>query len=102
MENFVSSCELLKCLLCHDAPCSKACPYKQDPAKVIKSLRFANYEGALKNLNDACKNCGAPCEKQCVLGSEIKIKKILSNCYSRKEQLNFDYKKLILKVIFVE
>ena len=60
-------------------------------------MRFANYEGALKNLNDACKNCSAPCEEHCVLGSEIKIKKILSNFYSRKEQLNFDYKKADIK-----
>ena len=32
--------EASRCLLCHDAPCSKSCPAKTDPAKFIRSLRF--------------------------------------------------------------
>ena len=27
--------EASRCLLCHDAPCSKSCPAKTDPAKFI-------------------------------------------------------------------
>ena len=32
--------EVSRCLLCHDAPCSKACPAQTNPAKFIRSLRF--------------------------------------------------------------
>jgi NADPH-dependent glutamate synthase beta chain and related oxidoreductases len=37
--------EASRCLLCLDAPCSKACPAGTDPAKFIRSLRFKNLEG---------------------------------------------------------
>ncbi len=97
MDDFISSCELMKCLLCHDAPCSKACPFKQNPGKVLRSLRFENNKGALKNLEDCCKNCSAPCEKECVLSSKVEIKKILSNGCSMKKELNLDYKKADIK-----
>jgi len=39
--------EASRCLLCHDAPCSKACPAESDPAKFIRSLRFRNSNFAL-------------------------------------------------------
>ena len=38
--------EASRCLLCHDAPCSKACPAGTDPAKFIRSVRFKNVKGA--------------------------------------------------------
>ena len=31
--------EAQRCLLCYDAPCSKACPAGTDPAKFIRSVR---------------------------------------------------------------
>ena len=30
--------EAARCLLCHDAPCSKGCPAGTDPAKFIRSI----------------------------------------------------------------
>ena len=30
--------EASRCLLCHDAPCSKSCPAKTDPAKFMKTI----------------------------------------------------------------
>lgn len=47
------------CLLCHQAPCTKACPHGCDPAKVIRSLRFDNASGATKSAqkNEACLMC---------------------------------------------
>ena len=42
--------EASRCLLCHDAPCSKACPAESDPAKFIRSLRFRNIKGAAETL----------------------------------------------------
>ncbi|NLG86692.1 MAG: FAD-dependent oxidoreductase [Firmicutes bacterium] len=42
--------EASRCLLCHDAPCSKACPAETDPAKFIRSLRFRNFKGAMETI----------------------------------------------------
>ena len=37
------------CLLCRDAPCTKACPYMVEVDKIIRSLRFENKAGQLIN-----------------------------------------------------
>lgn len=42
--------EASRCLLCYDAPCSKACPAGTDPAKFIRSLRFRNTKGAVETI----------------------------------------------------
>lgn len=42
--------EAARCLLCHDAPCSKACPANTDPAKFIRSVRFRNIKGAADTI----------------------------------------------------
>lgn len=40
--------EASRCLLCHDAPCSQACPAQTDPGKFIRSIYFRNFKGAAK------------------------------------------------------
>jgi NADPH-dependent glutamate synthase beta subunit-like oxidoreductase len=35
-----------RCLLCHDAPCSKGCPAGTEPDRFIRKLRFKNLKGA--------------------------------------------------------
>ena len=75
---------IVACLLCFDAPCSSNCPHNVDPAKRIRSLRFANTDGALRDLSDQCLNCSAPCEKHCLLPKPLAIKEILSACYQEK------------------
>lgn len=56
--------EAARCLLCHDAPCSEACPGNTDPAKFIRSLRFNNVKGAAETIR---KNnpLGASCARVC-------------------------------------
>lgn len=44
--------EAARCLLCHDAPCSAACPAKTDPAKFIRSVRFRNFKGAVETIRE--------------------------------------------------
>lgn len=39
-----------RCLLCHDAPCSKACPADTRPAEFIRKLRFKNITGAIRTI----------------------------------------------------
>ncbi|MDD5924467.1 MAG: FAD-dependent oxidoreductase [Clostridia bacterium] len=65
--------EAQRCLLCLDAPCSKACPAGTDPAKFIRSVRFMNYKGAAETIreNNALGSICArvcPTEKYCQLG----------------------------------
>ena len=56
--------EASRCLLCHDAPCSKACPAGTDPAKFIRSVRFKNFKGAAETvrINNVL---GAICARVC-------------------------------------
>ncbi|HCC00964.1 MAG TPA: hypothetical protein DEP42_07115 [Ruminococcaceae bacterium] len=69
--------EAQRCLLCHDAPCTKGCPAKSDPASFIRSIRFQNLHGgakqALQNnpLGSICATlCTSEkyCEKLCIRG----------------------------------
>jgi len=65
--------EAARCLLCLDAPCSKACPAQTDPAKFIRSIRFLNYDGAIdvirinNPLGGICARV-CPTEKYCQKG----------------------------------
>ena len=42
--------EAHRCLLCHDAPCSSACPGGTDPGKFIRQIRFLNLKGAARTV----------------------------------------------------
>ena len=44
--------EATRCLLCHDAPCSIACPAGTDPGKFIRSIRFRNVKGAAETIRE--------------------------------------------------
>lgn len=44
--------EAARCLLCHDAPCSKSCPAGTDPGKFIRSIRFKNIKGAAETIRE--------------------------------------------------
>ena len=41
-----------RCLLCHDAPCSEACPAETKPADFIRKLRFKNMTGAIRTIKE--------------------------------------------------
>jgi len=41
-----------RCLLCYDAPCSKACPAETDPATFIRKFRLRNITGAIRTIKD--------------------------------------------------
>lgn len=44
--------EASRCHLCHDAPCSKACPAGTDPAGFIRKLRLKNVRGAIRTIKE--------------------------------------------------
>ena len=56
--------ESARCLLCLDAPCTKACPCGAQPDRFIRSLRFDNLNGA-KAFVKNCADCSAPCMTAC-------------------------------------
>lgn len=60
------------CLLCNEAPCTKACPYSVQVDSIIRSLRFENKAGAVDKLQISlpCENCESkPCKEVCLKGN---------------------------------
>jgi len=45
--------EAERCLLCVDAPCSKACPADTDPGRFIRKFRMKNVLGAVRTIKEA-------------------------------------------------
>lgn len=73
MKNYVvDSLQINRCLLCHDAPCTKACK-DMDPAKILRSIRFDNAVGAAMQLpdDDICASCEGECVSVCPTGTPI-------------------------------
>jgi len=57
--------EVSRCLLCYDAPCSKACPAQNRPDKFIRSLFFQNIVGAARSVlsnNILAESCAESCK----------------------------------------
>jgi dihydropyrimidine dehydrogenase (NAD+) subunit PreT len=85
-----------RCLLCHDAPCSGACPAGTDPGKFIRSIRFRNVKGAAETIRQSnvlggtCANvCPASrlCEdacSRCGIDRPIEIAKL--QCYAVEQE----------------
>ena len=75
--------EAARCLLCHDAPCTAACPYGEDPARFVRAVRFDNIPGAAAHLGAAnkpaaCIECKDPvCQDACLnRNTPIRIQKM--------------------------
>lgn len=59
--------EATRCLLCHDEPCSKACPAGTEPGRFIRSIRFRNFKGAAEIIREA-NVFGGCCARICPAG----------------------------------
>ena len=57
--------EAARCLLCENAPCTKACG-KGDPARAIRAIRFNNEKNAWRWLNDCSDDDLQRAEKACI------------------------------------
>ena len=57
--------EVTRCLLCEDAPCTKACS-KGDPARAIRAVRFDNQKYAWQWIADCSEDDLLQAEKACI------------------------------------
>ncbi|MFH0798889.1 MAG: FAD-dependent oxidoreductase [Pseudomonadota bacterium] len=94
--------EANRCLLCHDAPCSRGCPCGTDPAAFIRKLRFRNIKGAIRTIkrnNILGGACGVLCpsarlcEKECSaagLDRPIRISRLQRFLVEHSWKIGFD------------
>ncbi|MBR5341741.1 MAG: NAD-dependent dihydropyrimidine dehydrogenase subunit PreA [Erysipelotrichaceae bacterium] len=78
LERKIYRKDMLKCALCGDAPCSKACG-RIDPAALLRSIWFENEDGAARKYPDdnPCLNCDAPCEEACLKKHEVPVRELM-------------------------
>ena len=82
-ETIIRRSDMISCLMCHDAPCSKACPFAVDPAKRLRSIWFENEKGAAAGFPEPfpCTWCLFPCESSCVKPGQVPIKELMTRLY---------------------
>ena len=70
--------DMLRCALCSDAPCGKACG-KLDVAAMLRSIWFDNEKAAASRFpeEDPCAGCPAPCEAACVRAHAVPIRTLM-------------------------
>ena len=82
-EKKLSRSDMVKCILCHDAPCTGSCG-KIDPARLLRSIWFDNENTAAASLYDnPCASCAAPCETACVRPHQVPIKDLITRLYDQ-------------------
>ena len=96
-----AAAEADRCLLCHDAPCSKGCPANTDPGKFIRKFKLKNIKGAIRTIkenNIMGGACGVLCptsklcEKECCsseLDRPIRIGKIQEFLVRHGKEIDF-------------
>ena len=73
--------EACRCLLCQDAPCTKACK-TGDPARAIRAVRFDNHKPALRWVKDCSDADLERAEKACIhYNWPIRIKEMLRSIH---------------------
>ena len=78
--------EAVRCLLCEDAPCTKACG-KGDVARAIRAIRFDNEKNAWRWVAGCTDDDLLRAEQACIhYDQPIRIKELLTDCASAKEQ----------------
>ena len=82
MEPSVARSDMIRCALCADPPCDRACE-KLSPASLLRSVWFRNEQTAARRLpeENPCLTCPAPCEVSCVRGGEVPVRDIVNRLY---------------------
>ena len=81
-EQRITRSEMIRCTLCGDAPCDKACA-KLSPSKILRSIWFSNEQTAALRLpeENPCLTCEAPCESACVRPGEVPVRNLINRLY---------------------
>ena len=88
-DSEIRRADMIRCVLCHDAPCTAACG-RTDPAALLRSIWFGNQKtaaAALCGMPDTfppempgeicCDRCPAPCEEACVRPHEVPVRQLM-------------------------
>ena len=83
-ERVIRRKDMIGCVLCHDAPCTKACQrihgdQNIDPAKRLREVWFDDEKAAAAALPSPllCASCTAPCESECVQCGKVAIRELM-------------------------
>ena len=74
--------DMLRCALCQDAPCTKACG-RLDPAALLRGIWFDDEKAAASRFpeQNPCADCDARCEAACVRAHEVPVRKLMSRLH---------------------
>ena len=83
-EAFIRRADMVRCALCHDAPCDAACP-ELKPSALLRSIWFDNEQSAASGLpeDNPCASCRGMCEENCLRSGEVKIRDLIGRLYGQ-------------------
>ncbi len=84
-DPIIRRADMVRCTLCHNAPCDAACPAGMNPSGLLRSIWFNNEQGAALQLpaKSPCEACAGMCEDTCVRPGEVKIRELITALYNQ-------------------
>ena len=81
-ESIIKRSDMIRCVICKDAPCDKVCKH-MNPSDLLRSIWFKNEQGAVSRLPaiNPCLECDAPCETACVRAGEVPVRDLINRLY---------------------
>ena len=81
-ETILCRSDMIRCTLCSDAPCDKACD-ALDLAALLQSIWFQNEQAAVAHLPETnpCTACQAPCMQACLRPGEVPVRGLITRLY---------------------